>query len=180
MLLSITAIAVICAGFAATAFAQNNSQTSTDLTTKPEAISSNTTIPEDAPFLGMGMIMNDQGFGGGIRCGVRGHGGRGPGLSENMVNIEFSAEFNETINAILNNDADVKNLFSQGYNVTLIRPEVKSVIGADGTITNKATAALVTLRNGTSGFVTVNVDIANAKVSQIVIYTRTVIDKSTS
>ena len=97
-----------------------------------------------------------------------------------MGNIEVSSEYTASVNAILESDSDVQNLISQGYNVTAIRPNVKSVIAADGTIATKATTANVLLQNGTSGYATVSVDVANAKVTQIVIVTRTVIDKTST
>jgi hypothetical protein len=52
------------------------------------------------------------------------------------------------------------------------------MIEADGTLTTKATRAIVQLENGTSGYATASVDVSNAKVTQIVIITRTVIDKT--
>jgi hypothetical protein len=117
------------------------------------------------------MMMGEPGFGGG-----RGFG-RGPG---GMGNIEVSSEYTATVNTILEGDTDVQNLIADGYNVTSIRPIIKSVIEADGTLTTKATTAIVTLQNGTSGYAVASVDISQAKVTQIVIFTRTVIDKTTS
>jgi hypothetical protein len=105
--------------------------------------------------------------------------GRGRGR-HGYNNYELSTEFKQTIDDILASDSDVQNLINQGYNVTSIRPQVKNIISADGTVTAKATTALVTLENGTSGYATVNVNIGSAKVDKIVIITRTVIDKSTS
>jgi hypothetical protein len=119
-----------------------------------------------------GMMVGDQGFGGHRGCGSRFRGGIG--------NIEVSSEYTATVNAILDNDTDVQNLITEGYNVTSIHPIIKTVTGADGTVTTKATAAIVTLQNGTSGYATVSVDVEQAKVTRIVIITRTVIDKSTS
>lgn len=82
-------------------------------------------------------------------------------LSENLICQEFgtgrgreshaynsyvlSTEYKQTINDILSSDSDVQNLISQGYNVTSIMPQVKNVIGADGSVTAKATTALVIL-----------------------------------
>ncbi len=117
-------------------------------------------------------MMGDQGFGG----GPGGHRGKFGGFTENM---RISSEYNQTVTNILGNDADVQNLISEGYTVMSIRPKIESVIGADGTITTKATTAIVTLQNGTTGYATVGLDITNAKVTQIVILTRTVIDKTT-
>ncbi len=126
-----------------------------------------------------GMMLGDQGFGGGPGFG-RGHGRGDIGFMGGMDNIEISSEYNATINSILSNDTDVQNLIAQGFNVTSIRPIVKNVLAADGTVTTKATTAIVTMLNGTSGRASVNVDISSSKVTQIVIVTRTVIDKTTS
>jgi uncharacterized protein affecting Mg2+/Co2+ transport len=83
--------------------------------------------------------------------------------------------------SILNNDSDVaQQLISKGYNVTSIDPTIKNVIEGNGTITAQADTARVIMTNGTSGYVAVNVDVANAKVTQITIVTRTVIDKTAS
>jgi hypothetical protein len=96
-----------------------------------------------------------------------------------MGNIEVSEEYTATVNAILGKDNDVTNLVSQGYNVTAIKPIIKTVIGADGTVTTKATTAVVFMQ-GTSGFATVKVDVTNQAVTEIVTITRTVIDKTSS
>ena len=125
-----------------------------------------------------GMIAGDQGFGGEMGFG-RGHGGHG-GFMGDMGNIEVSSEYTANVNTILDGDSDVQDLISQGYNVTSINPIVKNVIEADGTLATKATTASVTLQNGTSGYATVSVDVEQAKVTQIVIITRTVIDKTTT
>ena len=154
-----------------TANAAETNSTTSDLTTKTTPDLSNNAT--DSSLWGMGgIMMGEQGFGGG-----RGGHGRGMG---GMGNIEVSSEYTASVNAILESDSDVQNLISQGYNVTTIRPNVKSVITADGTITTKATTANVMLQNGTSGYATVSVDVANAKVTQIVIVTRTVIDKTST
>ena len=97
-----------------------------------------------------------------------------------MGNIEVSSEYTANVNTILDGDSDVQDLVSQGYNVTSINPIVKNVIEADGTLVTKATTASVTLQNGTSGYATVSVDVEQATVTQIVIITRTVIDKTTT
>ncbi len=166
-----TAIGVFAA-FAA----DSNSTNSTDTTNT----ATNTTLPEQFPDPSImqfdaGMITDMQGFRGGL-CGHRGP----RGFMGEMTNIEVSSEYTAKINAILNNDSDVKNLISQGYNVTAINPVVKNVVEGDGTLTTKATTAIALLQNGTSGYATASVDLTNAKVTQIVIITRTVIDKSNS
>ncbi len=118
------------------------------------------------------MMPGEQGFGGGPGCRGGGPGG--------MRNIEISTEYNETVKAILEADSDVKTIIAEGYNVTSIRSAIKTVVEADGTISMKATTAVVTLQNGTSGYAVADLDISQAKVTQIVIFTRTVIDKTTS
>ncbi|TRO47798.1 hypothetical protein E2P60_02370 [Candidatus Bathyarchaeota archaeon] len=123
------------------------------------------------------MITGDQEFSieMGFRRGHRGHGG----FMGGMANIEVSSEYTENVNAILDSDSDVQDLISEGYEVTAIKPIVKNIIEADGTLATKATTAVVVLQNGTSGYATVNVEVEQAKVTQIVIITRTVIDKTT-
>ncbi len=105
--------------------------------------------------------------------------GRG-GFGGEMSAVTISSGYNQTISNILGNDTDVQNLVTQGYNVTVIHPIVSSTINADGTITTAASTAEVLMQNGTYGYAVVKVDVTNAKVTQIVIVTRTVIDKSTS
>jgi hypothetical protein len=98
-----------------------------------------------------------------------------------IKNIEISSDYTANVISILNNDSDVlEKLLSQGYNVTSIDPIVKNVIEGNETIATQAATAKVILTNGTSGYATVNVDVANAKVTQIIIIVRTVIDKTTS
>jgi len=164
-LLSIVVSAVAFAGIATAAFATNTTTSASTATTD------STITATELPFWDTEMMMGEPAF--------AGHGGRG-GHGGQMGNIEVSAEYNQTVNQILSKDTDVKNLFSQGYNVTTIRPILSSTISGDGTVTAKATTAIVKLQNGTSGYAAVKVDITNAKVTQIVILTRTVIDKSTS
>ncbi len=165
-LVLLTAVAAIFGGLALTAFAADTG--ATDTSTPVAATAENQT--ENLPPCGMAeMMMGDQGFG-------RGHGSAAGG----MGNIEVSSEYTATVNTILDSDADVQNLIAEGYNVTSIRPVIKNVIEADGTLSTKATTAIVTLQNGTSGYATATVDITDAQVTRIVILTRTVIDKTAS
>lgn len=96
--------------------------------------------------------------------------------------IEVSAEFEAKVMNIANNDTDVQQLLNDGYNTTgVIRPIIKTVVDADGNVVTKATSAVVMLQKdttGASGAASVLVDVENSKVTQIVILTRTVIDKS--
>ena len=155
-----------------TAIADTNS-TSTDTT-----IDTSTTLDTAIPQFGDNMQMMDgcQGFGGGP--GGRGHGAGSMG--SDMSNLEVSDEYTANVNTILENDADVANLISEGYNVTSIKPIVKNVIEGDGTLVTKATTAIVTMENGDSGVATVKVDVENSAVTKITIVTTTVIDKSSS
>ena len=166
-LLVLTALAAVIGGIIMTTQANV-----TNLTT------STTEDLNDNADVFQGMIMGDQGFGRGMSFGrgPRGHGG----FMGGMDNIEVSSEYTANVNAILDGDSDVQDLISQGYNVTSINPIVKNVIEGDGTLATKATTALVTLQNGTSGYATVSVDVEQATVTQIVIITRTVIDKTTA
>ena len=176
-LLLITAFAAVVGGLLVTTNSANATETNstTDATTVTTADVGNYT--NALPFGGIGgMIVGKQEFGG---LGCRGERG-GRGFMGGFGNVEVSSEYTANVNAILGNDTDVQNLVSQGYNVTSINPIVKNIIEADGTLSTKATTAIVTLQNGTSGFATVSVDVSQSKVTQIVIITRTVIDKSTS
>jgi hypothetical protein len=101
---------------------------------------------------------------------MRGFGGFGP--------VEVSEEFEQTVTNIAENDTDVQDLINDSYNVTSVHPIIKTVIDAEGNVVTKATNAILTLQKDTTGHATVMVDIDEAKVTQITILTRTVIDKS--
>jgi hypothetical protein len=170
----LTVLAAAVGAVTMTAFAAtdtNSTDTTTDNTVYSDACQSMN------PMQFAGNMMMEQGFGGFGR-GPGGQGGHGFMMS-GLGNYEVSTEYTDAVDAILDNDSDVANLVSQGYNVTAINPVVKTVIEADGTVATKATAAVV-LMQGTSGYATVKVDVTNAAVTQIVTVTRTVIDKSTS
>jgi hypothetical protein len=152
--------------------AETNSTSTDTATTAPTAADTTMAQPDG------GMQMMDQG---GF---MGGHGGRGHDMNTmggcGMGDVEISSAYNATVTAILENDTDVANLLTQGYNATSIHANIKTVVGADGTVTAKATTATVTLTNGTTGFARVTVDIENSKVTYIETVTRTVIDKSSS
>jgi hypothetical protein len=105
----------------------------------------------------------------GMRFGMGGFGGFGP--------VEVSEEFKQTVTNIAGNDTDVQNLIADGYNVTSVRPIIKTVIDAEGNVVTKAPNAVLTLQKDATGYASVMVDVEQAKVTQIVILTRTVIDK---
>jgi hypothetical protein len=71
-------------------------------------------------------------------------------------------------------------LLNDGYNITGVRPIIKTRIGASGEVTTKASSAILMLEKDTIGRASVFVDMENAKVTQIVVLTRTVIDKSST
>ena len=96
------------------------------------------------------------------------------------ASIEVSEEYADNVNAILDADSDIQNLFSEGYNVTSINPIIKNLIEADGTLVTKADIAEVRLQNGDSGYANATVDVEEAVVTKIVIITRTIIDKTTA
>jgi hypothetical protein len=112
---------------------------------------------------------------GGCPGGGHGFGRHGFGWGEGPITI--SQEYKDNVINIAQNDSDVQNLLADGYNITEVRPIINTVVQGDGTVTMKATTAIVTLSQNTTGraFVTVNVE--DGKVTQIVILTRTVIEK---
>ena len=152
ILLTALAAASIMGGIALTAFATNNG--------------------EESSYGCAGLI--DEGIMA-RRC-ERPHGWmRGPGC---FGFVEVSEEFKENVTNVAQNDSDVQNLLNDGYNITGVRPIIKTIVEADGTLETKATSAIVALEKGTTGHATVWVDLQEAKVTEIVIVTRTVIDKS--
>ena len=119
-----------------------------------------------------GMDFGRQGMGG-IMGDMGGFGGQ---------NIQVSQDFITNVTNIAENDSDVQNLISQGYNITSIHPIIQSVIDGNGAVTTQATTAIVIMQNGTLqdgnfGFAQITVDLTQAKVTQIVTTTRTVINK---
>lgn len=98
------------------------------------------------------------------------HGGRGFGF-------EVSEEFEENVLAIAEGDEDVQALLDDGYNVTGVRPIIKTVVDGEGNIVTKATDAIVLLEKEDTERAGVWVNLDEAKVTEIVILTRTVIEK---
>jgi len=145
-----------------------------------ETVSTTSTIEDSNSNLDtfQGIIIGDQGFGGITRFGRVPKGLRG--FLGDLYNIEVSSKYTENVNAILDIDSDVQDLISQGYNITSIKPVLKNIVEADGTLITRASTALVTLQNVTSGHATINVDVEQGEVTQIVIITKTVIDKTTT
>jgi hypothetical protein len=151
IMLSLLAMIVMISSLAYTAYVGNASTTTGNLNISDQA------------------LMTPGLFGCG-RGGPRGRGG-------NQL-IEVSAEYNQTVTNILNNDTDIENLLSEGYNISSIRPVIKTVVQGDDSVVQKATTAIVLLEKDTTARAAAYVDITNQKVTRIVILTETVIDKS--
>jgi len=153
ILLSVVAVATLLGGFALATYATDSGQeNSNNFEVLP---------PERMMMLGT--------------CGGphgRMRGQRGNGF------VEVSEEYKENVINIAKNDSDVQALLNDGYNITNVRPIIKTVVEADGTVVTKATSAIVMLEKETTGYASVWVDVEQAKVTQIVILTRTVIEKS--
>ena len=155
ILLSVVAFAAMLGGWYVTAAATNSSGSSTALGLGR----SGDELPPELGELGLN--------------GGRMHGGGG----RNGF-VEVSAEYNQTVITIMESDSDVQNLLADGYSISDVRPIIKSVVQADGTVVTKATSAIVILTKDTTGTASVLVDVTAGKVTKIVILTRTVIDKS--
>jgi len=169
-LFSVIAIAAIISGILLVPQMVNATENEdTSLTTQASDAAITATQEENELVL-PGWNGNCIGFGKrGMRFGMGGFGGFGP--------VEVSEEFKQTVTNIAEIDTDVQNLIADGYNVTSVRPIIKTVVDAEGNVVTKATSAVLILQKDTTGHASVMVDIEEAKVTQIVILTRTVIDK---
>ncbi len=155
MLLSLVAVAAVIGSTVLTVYAADNG----------EEISNGF-----AGWFNGRMRLNEEGTCGGGRGGRRGGGPYGF--------VEISAEYNQTVINIAESDSDVQNLLAEGYSISAVRPIIKSVVQADGSVVTKATSAVVMLEKNTTGRAAVYVDVTNGKVTKIVILTMTVIEKS--
>ena len=91
--------------------------------------------------------------------------------------VEVSEEFKTNVLKIANADSDVQKLLGDGYSVTGVMPIITRKVDGSGNIVTKATGAVVTLQKGTTGRASAWVDLEKAKVTRVVITTRTVIEK---
>jgi len=91
--------------------------------------------------------------------------------------VGVSEEFKENVINIAKSDQDVQNLLNDGYNVTGVTPIIKAIVEADGNVVTKATSVIVILEKDTTSHASVWVDLEQGKVTEIVILTRTVIEK---
>ena len=169
-LFSVIAIAAIASGIILIPQMANATETGDTSLTTQTSDATNTANQEANEMVLPSWDGNCIGFGRrGMRLGMGGIGGFGP--------VEVSEEFKQTVTNIAGNDTDVQNLIADGYNVTSVRPIIKTVIDAEGNVVTKATNAVLTLQKDTTGHASVMVDVEQAKVTKIVILTRTVIDK---
>lgn len=108
--------------------------------------------------------------------------GRGRGLGQGWGRfgfIEVSEEFEAKVITIAESDEDVQGLLNDGYNISGVRPIIKTIVSADGDVETKATSAIVMLENeDATSHASVWIDIEEERVTEIVILTRTVIDKN--
>jgi hypothetical protein len=159
ILLSIVVVAAIISGIALNAYSTANAQT--------------TVNGKQWWGYGAGWLIGNMSMGMPRmpRGGMRGQGCFGYGF------IEVSEEFKENVINITKTDTDVQNLLNQRYNITGVRPIIKTIVEGDGTVITKATSAILMLQKDTTGRACVWVDLEQGKVTRIEILTRTVIEK---
>ena len=162
MVSALLVLATVLSGVAVYAYANSATNGTTKLSNLMYYY--NGTFSSPSPFFGR-------------RC--RGWGGFG-GLGESL---NVSQAFKDNVIGIAENNTDVKNLITSGYNVTSVRPVITATIEANGTVTFEATSAIVTLTQSTAGQNTTStgralvwVNVEQAKVTKIVTTTRTVIE----
>ena len=173
-LLSLVVIAAIASGILLTTQASNAAATTTDLqsnyntqlavltTTTSDTTNSTDNVTGDASNIVPGWGGGPMGFG---------RHGRGFGA------IEVSDEYKAAVTIIAESDTDVQELIADGYNIIRVMPIIKTVIDEEGTIATKATTATLVLEKDTTGIAFVSIDLEQDKVTQIVTYTKTVIEK---
>jgi len=133
--------------------------------TNDTSTTANVTYNDTAQYCaGARPFFGGRGFGGGFG------GGRG-------MPITVSEEYKDNVINITESDTDVQALLTEGYNITGVRPIISTTVEADGTVTMKATTAIVSLQKDTTGRAFVWVDVEQAKVTRIEILTITVIEK---
>ncbi|MEM2905919.1 MAG: hypothetical protein QW587_09365 [Candidatus Bathyarchaeia archaeon] len=86
---------------------------------------------------------------------------------------EEEAQAQNAIN-IAQSDSDVQDLLSDGYNITG-RPIITTEVDAEGNVTARA---IVMLQKDATNWASVSVDFQEGKVTEIVILTGTVIEKT--
>jgi hypothetical protein len=179
--LSLILVASIASGILLTSQATNAATNITDLqtnfntqptvltTTTSDSTDSNNNVTSDIPRIFPGWCEGPMGFGrhgGGFGCGFGGLG-----------QIQVSDEYKTAVATIATNDTDVQQLLADGYNITRIMPIMKTAIDAQGNVATQATNATVVLVKDKTGYALVSVDLSQNKVTQIVTFTKTVIEK---
>lgn len=151
ILLSVVAVAAMLGGLALATYAADNGQENSN---------------DVSEWINGRMML---GTCDGSRGGLRGRGPHGF--------IEVSEEFEESVIDIAKSDQDVQELLDDGYNITGVRPIIKSRVEANGDVETKATSAIVMLEKDTTSHASVWVDLEEGKVTEIVILPRTVIER---
>ncbi|HLN44196.1 MAG TPA: hypothetical protein VK209_00645 [Candidatus Sulfotelmatobacter sp.] len=171
ILLLVISVAAIVAGIVLTVQAQNpqllaeSDQQLTTVTTVSQP-NNDGTAPTGANF-------TDPFFGMGPRGGMRGRGPCGFGRGA----IEVSSDYVANVTSIAKADTDVQQLLSNGYNISRVIPQTRMTIDANGNVAMKASKATLILENGTTGRAFVTLDLQQGKVTKIVTFTVTVINK---
>jgi hypothetical protein len=161
----------------ATSVAATTSDVQTNLNTEPAVLTtttsdntdSNNNVTSEIPRIFPGWCEGPMGFG---RRG-RGFGG---GFGE-FGQVQVSDEYKTAVTTIATSDTDVQQLLADGYNITRIMPIMKTTIDAQGNVATQATNATVVLVKDKTGYALVSVDLSQNKVTQIVTFTKTVIEK---
>ena len=92
--------------------------------------------------------------------------------------FEVSEEFEQNAIGIAEGDEDVQGLLADGYSIAGVRPILRARVEGNGDVETTADEAVVMLEKDTTDKAVVHVDLTGARVTKIVILTRTVIDKS--
>ena len=171
ILLTIVVMASILSGITLTTVMADTGEENTSELTSLVAVTEDENTDDSAEFMPWRMMMRKcEGPQGGFRGGPLGRGGFGY--------VEVSEEFEENVIAIAEGDEDVQALLDEGYNITAMRPIIKTVVDGEGNVVTKATDAIVMLsKDDETGRASVWVNLEMTKVTEIVIVTRTVIEK---
>ena len=179
--LSLILVASIASGILlasqATSVAATTSDVQTNLNTEPAVLTTATSdntdlsnnVTSEIPRIFPGWCEGPMGFG---RRG-RGFGGGFGGFGI----VQVSDEYKTAVTTIATSDTDVQQLIADGYNITRIMPIMKTTIDAQGNVVTQATNATVVLVKDKTGYALVSVDLSQNKVTQIVTFTKTVIEK---
>lgn len=95
-----------------------------------------------------------------------------------FVAVEVSEEFKERVVSIATSDPDVSSLIDGGYVVSAVKPIIKLTVSGDGTVTARASSAVLVLRKNGEGRALVQVDVDQGKVVRIVVCTVKVVERA--